>query len=185
LPKPITEGRGIAFLGGFNHRPNVDAAITLAREIMPHLRQVAPGVGATIAGADAPEEVRALSAPDVRIAGFVPNLVDLFATLRCTVAPLRYGAGVKGKVLESFAHGLPCVMSEIAAEGLNLPEDLAWLVARSPEEFAVKIAALHDDDTMAVRLAGSCRAYIVENNNTDETTERMRRAIVIPGQVLV
>jgi glycosyltransferase involved in cell wall biosynthesis len=129
--------------------------------------------------------VRALSAPDVRIAGFVPNLVDLFATLRCTVAPLRYGAGVKGKVLESFAHGLPCVMSEIAAEGLNLPEDLAWLVARSPEEFAVKIAALHDDDTMAVRLAGSCRAYIVENNNTDETTERMRRAIVIPGQGLV
>ena len=53
--------------------------------------------------------------------------------------PLRYGAGIKGKVLESFAHGLPCVMSEVAAEGLELPEDLAWLVARTPAEFAEKL----------------------------------------------
>ena len=56
------------------------------------------------------------------------------------MVPLRYGAGIKGKVLESFAHGLPCVMSEMAAEGLDLPEDLAWLVARQPTEFAEKLA---------------------------------------------
>jgi hypothetical protein len=57
--------------------------------------------------------------------GFVPVLADILHKLRRTVVPLRYGAGLKGKVLESFAHGLPCVMIEVAAEGLELPKDLA------------------------------------------------------------
>ena len=77
-----------------------------------------------------------LQVPGLAPLGFVPVLADILHKLRCTVVPLRYGAGIKGKVLESFAHGLPCVMSEVAAEGLELPEHLAWLVARTPEEFA-------------------------------------------------
>src|SRR5947209_19318347 len=78
-----------------------------------------------------PRELAGLQAPGVVALGFVPVLADILHQLRCTVVPLRYGAGLKGKVLDSFAHGLPCVMSEVAAEGLDLPEELAWLIART------------------------------------------------------
>jgi glycosyltransferase involved in cell wall biosynthesis len=94
--------------------------------------------------------------------GFVPNLADILHKLRCTVAPLRFGAGIKGKVLESFAHGLPCVMSEIAAEGLELPKKLTWLVARSPGDFADKLERLHSDPALNHGLSEAGLAYIGE-----------------------
>ncbi len=72
-----------------------------------------------------------LNLPGLKPLGFVPVLADILHKLRCTIVPLRYGAGIKGKVLESFAHGLPCVMSEVAAEGLELPKDWrGWSPAR-------------------------------------------------------
>ncbi len=98
--------------------------------------------------------------PGVVPVGFVPVLADILHKLRCTVVPLRYGAGIKGKVLESFAHGLPCVMSEVAAEGLELAEDLAWLVARSPAEFAEKLARVHEDEAFNRALSEAGLAYI-------------------------
>ena len=65
--------------------------------------------------------------------GFVPDLTDFMHQLRCTIAPLRYGAGLKGKILESFAHGLPCVMSEVAAEGFRLPRRTGVADRQDPE----------------------------------------------------
>jgi glycosyltransferase involved in cell wall biosynthesis len=114
-----------------------------------------------------PDEFARLQVPGVVPVGFVPVLSDLFHQLRCTVVPLRFGAGIKGKVLESFAHGLPCVMSEIAAEGLELPDDLAWLVARTPEEFIEKIALVHRDEAVNQALAKAGLAYIHERHSQD------------------
>src|SRR5260370_5310631 len=107
-----------------------------------------------------PEELTNLQAPGLVVLGFVPLLADILHQLRCTVAPLRYGGGIKGKVFDSFAHGLPCVMSEVAAEGLELPADLAWLIARSPEEFAEKLAHVHSDAEFNQRLSEAGLAYI-------------------------
>ena len=160
---PIERSSGIAFLGGYQHRPNVDAAIHLVRDIMPLVRQRRPGIACTIAGSRMPPEVAALRAPGVETLGFVADVADLFARVRCTAAPLRFGAGVKGKVLESFAYGLPCVMSDIAAEGLDLPEDLLWLVAASTRDFADKIALLHEDDARLLCLSESAQAFIGRN----------------------
>ena len=81
-------------------------------------------------------------------------------------------------MLESFAHGVPCVMSEIASRGIDfLSDDLTWLIARSPEEFAIKIAVLHNDDARVTALSERCRAYIIEHNNSEEVTDRIRAAI--------
>jgi GT2 family glycosyltransferase/glycosyltransferase involved in cell wall biosynthesis len=160
LDTPIEQCSGIAFLGGYQHRPNVDAAIHLVRDIMPRVRKRRPDIVCHIAGSRMPASVAALGAPGIEIAGFVADLASLFARVRCTVAPLRFGAGVKGKVLESFAHGLPCVMSDIAAEGFDLPKDLRWLIASSPKDFAEKIAVLHEDDALLLRLSDSALAFI-------------------------
>jgi GT2 family glycosyltransferase/glycosyltransferase involved in cell wall biosynthesis len=167
LPKPTAtpfgDRAGYAFIGGYNHRPNVDAAIYLAREIAPLLSEGDPGMRGYIVGSNAPPEVAALDGGNLRFLGFVPDLTALLHRLRCTVAPLRYGAGLKGKILESFAHGLPCVMTDVAAEGLNLPRQLEWLVAQTPEEFAEKLTAVHQDESLNESLAAGALEYIQNN----------------------
>ena len=93
------------------------------------------------------------------------------------MAPLRFGAGIKGKVLESFAHGLPCVMSEVAAEGLELPDDLAWLVARTPEEFAMKLARVHKDAAFNHRLSEAGLTYIEQRYSASAVSHALKVAL--------
>ena len=108
-------------------------------------------------------------------------LAEILHKLRCTIVPLRYGAGIKGKVLESFAHGLPCVMSEVAAEGLDLPEDLAWLVARTAEEFAEKLARVHEDEAFNRGLSEAGLAYIERRYNPDAVRKALKATVMSEG----
>jgi GT2 family glycosyltransferase len=174
---PFAARSGTAYVGGFGHPPNVDAVRYLVGEILPLLKPRAPGCTTYLAGSKMPDEIMAMRGPGVVPLGFVPVLADILHKLRCTVVPLRYGAGIKGKVLESFAHGLPCVMSEVAAEGLELPEDLAWLVARSPAEFAEKIARVHEDEAFNRTLAEAGLAYILARHGAGVVMEALRVAV--------
>ena len=156
----IRDTSGYAFIGGYGHRPNVDAAEYLAREIVPLLARQHPEIKGFLVGSHAPPRLAELESKNLKILGFIPDLTTLLHGLRCTVAPLRYGAGLKGKILESFAHGLPCIMSELAAEGLDLPKPLQWLVAQTPKEFVEKISAVHEDEVLAKKLSGAGLEYI-------------------------
>lgn len=149
---PFAKRAGYGFVGGYRHPPNVDAVLHFVDEIMP-LLTVPPDQRFSVIGSLMPEKIARLHGPTIDVRGHVPVLADALHPLRCTIAPLRYGAGIKGKVLESFAHGLPCVMSEIAAEGLPLEGDLTWLVAHSPEEFAEKLERVLEDEAWNERLA--------------------------------
>ncbi len=173
LGTPIERRSGVAFVGGYQHLPNVDAAQYLVGAIMPLIRAAGLPIRCRLGGSRMPREVYGLGGPDIEIVGFVPDLAALFDTVRCTVAPLRYGAGVKGKVLDSFAFGLPCVMTEIAAEGIDLPAELTWLVARSPQEFVEKVVELHRDDRLAMRLCDAGRAFIDERFAFDAIRDRL------------
>jgi len=176
-PVPFAARSGTAYVGGFGHPPNLDAVRYLVGEILPLLKPRAPDCTTYLVGSKMPDEIMHMRGPGVMPLGFVPVLADILHKLRCTVVPLRYGAGIKGKVLESFAHGLPCVMSEVAAEGLELPEDLAWLVARSPEEFAEKIALVHSDEAINRALADSGLRYIEQRHGAGVVTEALRVAV--------
>ena len=113
------ERDGMLFVGSYRHPPNVDAARWLATEILPQVRARRPDVVLHLVGGDAPPEVQALAALDgVRFHGYVPDLLPLLQTSRVGVAPLRYGAGVKGKVNQALAHGLPMVATACAVEGI-------------------------------------------------------------------
>ncbi len=176
---PAFETRsGMAFVGGYRHPPNVDAAEYLVADIMPRVRRRASGIVASLIGSHMPEKVRQLAREDVRAVGYVPVLRDVLSSCRLTVVPLRYGAGIKGKVLESFAHGLPCVMSEVAAEGLDLPAELLWLVAPDPELFAEKIVALHQDRELNDRIARSGLAYVTERFGRATIRAALERSFV-------
>jgi glycosyltransferase involved in cell wall biosynthesis len=143
----------VAFVGGYAHEPNVDAALRLANHIMPLVHRQLPGLQLHLVGAEAPRSLLDLASAVVKVVGHAPDLANGLRGVLCTAAPLRYGAGVKVKVLTSLALGLPCVMSEVAAEGIALPESLAWLVASSEAEMAERIVALHGSPERAGRLS--------------------------------
>lgn len=156
------ERRDIAFLGSFSHGPNPDAAFWLVREIMPRVWARDPSIRCRIAGHGwAAGHLGALD-PRVDLVGHVPNLDSLFGDVRLSVAPLRFGAGLKGKVLDSFAAGLPCVMTPVAAEGLPLSDTLADLVADGAEAMADRIIRLHHDAALNQSLGEQVRRLVAD-----------------------
>jgi O-antigen biosynthesis protein len=151
--KPFEARRGILFIGAFAHPPNTDAVLFLCREIMPLLRERSRHPTQRHR-ADPPREVLACAGPDIEILGYVPDVEPFFAGCRVSVAPLRYGAGVKGKINQSLAHGLPVVATRVAAEGMHLVDGESVLIADDAPAFAEAIARL-DRDPAA--LAASLR----------------------------
>ena len=108
----------IMFLGGYGHPPNVDAALWLITEIWPKLVGKMPGARLLIVGANPPSRLKSHESDRIIVTGTVENLSPWFAKARVFVAPLRYGAGAKGKLLASLARGVPVVATSVAAEGM-------------------------------------------------------------------
>ncbi len=135
-----------------------------------------------LVGSNMPPAVQALAREDIQPIGYVPVLSEVMHRVRATVVPLRYGAGIKGKVLDSFAHGIPCIMSEVAAEGVELSGELGWLIARTPAEFAEKLRAVHEDADLN---AGLCAPRPRGGDKAIQCPGHPRRAgIGDPGRTL-
>ena len=143
----------LLFVGGFAHAPNVDAVLFFGREILPLIRRAVPDVIVTIVGDAPPEEVRRLASDTVTVAGWVPDLRPYLGGHMVSIAPLRFGSGMKGKVGEAMAHGLPVVVTTIAAEGMDLTDGVTALIADSPAEFADAVVRLLGDEALYRRLS--------------------------------
>jgi autotransporter-associated beta strand protein len=172
---------GVAFIANYAHEPNVDAAHFLAGTIMPLVWQRDPTITCLLVGSRMPETIHRLARPGPSMAllalGHLPDLCPLFDRIRLTVAPLRYGAGIKGKVLASFAAGVPCVMSAIAAEGIGLPPILSACVSNSPAEIAGLIVQLHAD-AAARRAAGRAGQALIETGfSASRVVTKLKAAI--------
>jgi len=174
-----TERPAVAFVGGYRHEPNIDAAKWAAAELMPRLRKEVPGVELLLVGSHMPAEVSALAEKDIMPLGYVPSLDTVFERVRLTIAPLRYGAGLKGKVLESFAAGIPCVMTTIAAEGLDLPKPMQPLVVDEPEEIAARVAKLCRDKAEYRRIVEACKAYMSANFSAQRIDALLKEACAL------
>lgn len=130
--------KDILFIGGFEHPPNGDAVIWFVNEILPIIQKAIPDLRFHIVGSKPDKQIKALaeSANNVIVHGFVDDVSELFNNIRATVAPLRYGAGVKGKVNQSLAYGVPCVATSIASEGMSLQHGKNIYVADEASQFA-------------------------------------------------
>jgi GT2 family glycosyltransferase/glycosyltransferase involved in cell wall biosynthesis len=153
LSRPFAERSGILFVGGYQHPPNVDAALFYANEVMPHLRELLPGVTTYLLGSRAPESVRELTAEGLEFVGFVPDVVPWFERCRLSVSPLRYGAGVKGKINHSMSLGLPVVATTPSVEGMHLVDGEEIVVADGPRAFAEAVARLYRDEALWNRIS--------------------------------
>ena len=144
----FSQRKGVGFLAHFAHKPNVDAARLLVGTVMKAVWAKDPSIACALAGSDMPESLRELASDRIVILGSVGELREFFDRVRLTVAPMAYGAGIKGKVLESFAAGAPCVCTPVAAEGLDLPPALARFVHSKVADMAESIVALHNDENL-------------------------------------
>jgi glycosyltransferase involved in cell wall biosynthesis len=161
---PFAPRHGVLFVGGFRHRPNLDAVLAFARETWPLIRRRLPTT-LGIVGADPPDEVRALADPDAGVAvlGHVENLDALMDECRLTIAPLRFGAGTKGKIVTSLAAGVPCVASPVAVEGMGLTDRLHVRVGRTPETFADAVIEVHEQEDVWTALSDAGLEFALEN----------------------
>jgi glycosyltransferase involved in cell wall biosynthesis len=149
----------LLFIGGFRHPPNEDAVLYFVHEILPLVRQEIPDVKLKIVGSHMPASIRALASQSVEVLGFVRNVEPIFDAVRLSVAPLRYGAGVKGKITQSLAWGVPVVTTPVGAEGISVDEDHI-VVASTAQEFARRLVTVYQDEQTWARLSDQGRQLI-------------------------
>jgi GT2 family glycosyltransferase len=163
-----SQRKDLLFVGGFRHPPNVDAVLWFAREVFPRIRAARPDMQFHCIGGDVPAEVQALSRIEgVRIHGHVPELQPWLDGCLVSVAPLRYGAGVKGKVNQAMAHGLPVVATTPAVEGMHLVDGRDVLIADDAAAFADAVLRVHDNEALWNRIAANGRANVARHFSMD------------------
>jgi len=175
--RPWNERSGIAFIANFAFPPNIDAARILASTIVPRLRQENPAMECLLIGSHMPESVNRLAAPGVVPLGYVSDLSTIYERVRLTTAPLRFGAGVKGKVLESMAAGVPCVMSSVAAEGISLSDVLMTAVGSDLPDITSKILRLYSDEQEYRALSKAGLAFISAGYAHDVVVTGLKAAV--------
>ena len=152
-PKAYESRAGLLFVGGFRHPPNVDAIKWYASEVMPLLSSLLPGVVTHVVGSNMTEEIQILHSDSLQILGHIENIEPLLNSARVSIAPLRYGAGVKGKVNEAMNHGIPVVATACAVEGMHLVFGEEVMVAESAQEFALAIKRVYNDPVLWSKLS--------------------------------
>ncbi len=163
IPMDFAKREGIVFVGGFGHPPNADAVLWFAKEIYPHIRQKVQ-MPFYIVGSSVTPEIEKLKGNGIIVKGFVSEeeLARLYDTCRLVVVPLRYGAGVKGKVVEALYYGTPMVTTSVGIEGIPDP-DRVVKVADETEEFANAVIELYQDENALVQTVKDYQELVRRN----------------------
>lgn len=156
--------KDIMFIGGFGHRPNIDAVKWLANDILPELVKRLPDIRIHILGSNAPKEILSLASKNLIMEGFVTDeqLEQFYRQSRISLVPLRYGAGIKGKVVEAMRYGTPVVTTATGAEGIPNAENV-MLVEDDAVALAQKLADLYQDPERLTAMSQGSISYIQEN----------------------
>lgn len=173
LEMDFSKREGLLFVGGFAHTPNADGVLWFVKEIYPLIRERL-NIPFYIVGSKATEEIKALEQPGngVIVKGFVSEeeLERLYAACRIVVVPLRYGAGVKGKVVEAIYNGAPVVTTSVGAEGIPQVEEVL-VVEDRPERFAQAVVSLYEDPSRCRELCEKTQEYIRAHFSLDGAWE--------------
>ena len=180
-PAGLENRRNITFIGGFEHPPNVDAVLYFAREVLPLVRRRVPGVVFDVIGPDAPAEIRGLASETIRVHGFVEDVKPLFDLARVSVAPIRFGAGVKGKVNMSMALGVPAVVTSVAAEGMHLTHEQTAMIANDAQAFADSVVRLLESDELWHRVSADGLKSVRDHFSVEAVTRQIEALLAWAG----
>lgn len=181
----FAQRQDLVFVGGFRHPPNVDAVHWFVDEVFPLIRAQLPEVRFHCIGSHVTPRIEALSAhPGVVVHGHVPDIAPYMDGCRIAVAPLRYGAGVKGKVNLSMAHGQPVVATHCAAEGMHLVDGQDVLLADDAQAFADAVLRLYRDEGLWQKLSIAGLANVDRHFSLDAARDSVRRLLLSTGTPL-
>jgi GT2 family glycosyltransferase len=171
---PFEERQNLLFVGGYEHPPNVDAVSVLVKKILPLIRPHLPNAKLLLVGSKMPDNIRNLKYPGVEIVGYVHDLNPILDSCRVFVAPLRYGAGLKGKIGTALAAGLPVVTTRIGAEGIALKQNVV-LVANDYKQFAEATVRLYTHPKLWKTMAINGKAFVRRNYAPAIATKLLKR----------
>jgi glycosyltransferase involved in cell wall biosynthesis len=168
------EPQTMLFLGSFRHLPNLEALDWFTRKVLPRVLEQSPEARLVIVGADPPPKH---SLPDfgerIELRGFVEEVREPLSRYAVFVCPILSGSGMRVKLLEAFAAGIPVVSTKLGAEGLTDKDGEVCALADSPDEFAEKVAQLFSDRAKAAELAGRARERVVATRDMAVLTRRL------------
>ena len=154
----------LVFVGGFQHQPNVDAVIHFVDNVWPGLATNLPATTRLyVIGPDVPKEILLRATDRIVITGYCETLDAILDECRIFVAPLRFGAGLKGKVVTALSHGVPCVATDIAIEGMGLTPDVNVVVANDALKQIHSILELYRDEDMWSHLQAAGYEFVQRN----------------------
>jgi GT2 family glycosyltransferase/SAM-dependent methyltransferase len=163
-PANLDQRHDLLFVAGFAHPPNVDGAAWFVSEVLPAVSGALPGIKVRLVGSNPSERVRALQSKYVEVTGYVTDaeLASYYRTSRLVVAPLRFGGGMKGKVLESMRFGVPCITTATGAQGLS-EAGSALLVAADTKQYAELVIELMSNNDRWKEVSAAALAFVREN----------------------
>jgi GT2 family glycosyltransferase/glycosyltransferase involved in cell wall biosynthesis len=175
----FTERRDLVFVGGFLFDPNIDAMNWFLADIWPLVREKLPNVHLLIVGSRLLEETARVwrRNPGVDIVGYVEQISPIFERCRLSIAPLRFGAGIKGKIGTSLSHGVPCVATPLAAEGMGLVDRENIMLGADPTTFAAAIVEAYQNEALWNRLSEKGLALFEEQYSFERGLERLKTLI--------
>lgn len=176
----FNDRKDIVFVGNYAHLPNRDAIKWFVHDIFPTLTKKLSDVNLVVVGANMPDELaKELKQKNVVIRGFVSDeeLADILTKSRVFIAPLRYGAGVKGKIGQAVEYGLPVVTTGIGSEGMHLLHDTSCLEANSAEEFTESITKLYDNKTLWNKIQKNAKQSLETHFSMDVATKSLKELL--------
>lgn len=172
--KPYAERRDLFFVGGFQHPPNSDAVQWFVARAWPLIQAAKPELKLHLIGSKTPPEIRVLASDQIIVHGFVQDIEPFLDGCRLSIAPLRYGAGVKGKVNLSMSYGCPVVATPVAVEGMHLRPGADVLVAEDGPGFAAAVLALYDDPNLWTALSDAGVANVTAHFSLDAARQVLK-----------
>lgn len=175
--------KDLLFLGGFQHPPNIDAMLWFVGEVLPQVHAKLPEVRLNIVGSKLVDEVKALASERVIVHGFVEDIEPMLAQARISIAPLRYGAGVKGKVNMAMSYGLPVVATPMAVEGIDAESGREVLVGKDAQAFADAIVRLYRDPELWAELSRNGVENVRRQFSFDTARKTLERLLDRPDNL--
>jgi glycosyltransferase involved in cell wall biosynthesis len=175
----LEQRHGLAFLGSYLHPPNRDGIEAFLSEVWPTLRGRSPDLELHLYGSGMNPELerRWSEQPGVRVHGWIQDATVVFERHRVFIAPLRAGAGLKGKVIAALAQGIPQVLSPMAAEATGLRHGVEVFIAKTPEQWVQSIGDLVQDDALWLRCSTAALVHSREHHSLQRGLELMAEAL--------
>ncbi len=174
---PFQERQNIAFLGGYRHTPNVEAVEFFCSKVMPSLTSRLPDLVFNIYGSHMPDEFEVFQSDNIVLHGFVENISDVYEKNRLFVSPLISGAGLKGKIIECMAAGLPSVISPVSVEGTGLVHTQSTFVADTVDEWCGYIEQLYSDEELWYKMSDNSLSIADSLYSPNEGMKQMRKIL--------